>query len=169
MLFSMNWNIGHQFSFDVSHLQHSIPWHSRRCEIMTWVNFVVLQTSASEVFKYISQKENIRSKIQIIIITQWLETECFPNFLRMSILFIRYMLIIQDTVEILFFRQFCVIELIKTAHIIIRMDSLLFHETEFLLFLELICDVYFKASFGGLLTSLSKLLDINWSCPYCLD
>lgn len=93
----------------------------------------------------------------------------FPKLSAHVILFMRYMFIIQDTVEILFFRQFCVIELIKTAHIIIRMDSLLFHEIEFLLFLELICDDYLKASFGGLLTSLSKLLDINWSCPYCLD
>lgn len=86
--------ISHQFQFYVGHLQHSISWQSRRSEIMTWLKFEALQTSASDDFKYISQKQNIISKIQVMIITHCLEIGCLSHFLCMFILFFRQLCVI---------------------------------------------------------------------------
>lgn len=104
---------------------------------MTWLKFEALQTSASDDFKYISQKQNIISKIQVMIITYCLEI----GFLTLSV-----------HVHTLF--QAIVCHLTYQNCTYNHMDRLPSFSR------DVMC--ISKASFGRLLTRLSKLLDTNW-------
>lgn len=56
-----------------------------------------------------------------------LNIECEPDFLCMFTLFIRNMFIVEDTEELIFFRQMFVIESVKFAHITIRIHTFLIY------------------------------------------
>ena len=80
-----------------------------------------------------------------MILTDWLEIECIPRILSMYVLLITYVLILKNAVKLKFSCEFF-IKLIKTVHIIIWINTFLFHEFEFLILKT--CDVYLNASLG---------------------
>lgn len=84
-----------------------IPRQSRTCKIMAWIKFM-----------------------KIMIISHCLKVRCVPNILYMFALIVRYVLITQNTVKFIFCHQLFFIEFIKTTHLVMWINSFLFHELE---------------------------------------
>ena len=56
---------------------------------MTWIKFVMFETSFSEIFKNIGKKKNISFEIKIMIVSlKSLAIESLPNIVCMLIIFI---------------------------------------------------------------------------------
>ena len=102
-------------------MQHPKPIQEHLTAIPDSVELIILKIDVSELFIYICRQENVCLEMMVMIITCRLNLELIPDILCVLIIFIRYITVIQLWVELIFWWQFCFIELShKGTHSFLR-------------------------------------------------
>lgn len=86
--------------------------------------------------------------------------ECLPNILYMFVFCICNVLIIQDTIKGLFRWKLCFLKPFRVIHIIIQINTFLFHQLELSILLECLTGI-FKRIIMQISSSCAKLFDIK--------
>ncbi|XP_048583556.1 uncharacterized protein LOC125568349 [Nematostella vectensis] len=95
----------HRPAVQVVCIQGCIPSQSGCCVVPGWVQAIVLETDISKVLENVCQQEHVRLKIEIVVIPHGAHLEGFPHFLRVLVIFLRYVRIVESRVKRFFRRK----------------------------------------------------------------